>query len=76
MFKNRAVLVKLQKDNKEVVVEEHHDVRPIEEKTGAILKKFEKVGLKVFVCIGAYVLLDTIRQVAVTRAEQPYPTEE
>lgn len=75
MLRNRAVLVKLSKD-KDAAVEEHHDDRPIEEKTGAILRKFEKVGIKVFAGICVYVLLDTFRQVAVARAEQPYPTDE
>ena len=71
MFKNRAILVKLDKTNKDAI-EEHKDVRLIEEKTGAILSRFEKAALKVFAGVCIYVVLDTFRQVQVAKASQPH----
>lgn len=80
MFKKRALVVRLDKAApKNALAEDALDIRPIEVKAGAItgtvLKKFEKVGWKVFGCVCVYVLLDTARQVAVARASQPYEEE-
>lgn len=80
MFKKRALIVKLDKAEPKNALAEDTDIRPIEIKagavTGTVLKKFEKVGWKVFGCVCVYVLLDTVRQVAVARASQPYPETE
>lgn len=81
MLKKRALIVKLDKaEPKNALADEDRDIRPIEVKagavTGTVLKKFEKVGWKVFGCVCVYVLLDTVRQVAVARANQPYPETE
>lgn len=76
MFRNRAVLVKLSKTKNNEVVDETVDARPIEVKADAILQSLKKVGWQAFGCVCVYVLLDTFRQVAVARAEQPYPTDE
>ena len=70
MFKNRAILVKLDKTNKDVV-DEVKDARPIEEKAEAILHALEKVAIKAFVGVCIYVVLDTNRQVAVAKASNP-----
>lgn len=76
MFKNRSVNVKLQKDEKTPATKTTTDTRSIEEKTGAILKPLGKFGFKVALCVGAYVLLDTFRQVSVARATIDYDQEE
>lgn len=81
MFKKRSLVVRLDKaEPQNALANDALDIRPIEVKaaavTGGVLKKFEKVGWKVFGCVCVYVLLDTVRQVAVARASQPYPETE
>lgn len=76
LLKNRSVNVKLQKDEKITTPIENPDIRPIEDKTGAVLKRFEKVGWKVFGCVCIYVLLDTFRQVQIARANEDYIPED
>lgn len=76
MFRNRAVLVKLSKTPENETIGEVIDERLIEEKTDALLHSFEKFAIKAFGCLCIYVLVDTVRQVAVARASQPYPNEQ
>ena len=70
MFKNRKITVTVDKKNEDPYSEVIDSIS-FEEKTEVILKKLEQVGKKVFLGICIYVLLDTKRQVAVARANQP-----
>lgn len=76
MLRNRAMKVTLEKQPKNATPVEPLDTRPIEDKTEAILKKSTKFGARVLAGVCIYVLADTIRQVAVARASQPYPTDD
>lgn len=72
MFRNRELKVTLDKKDKNPPEQDgNRDNRRIEQKTEAILKKLERVGFKVALCIGGYVVLDTWRQVQVAKANNP-----
>jgi hypothetical protein len=67
-MRKRAIKLTLDKQDKDKDAEQDQDNRPIEEKTEAILKKFEKVGIKIFACGCVFILLDTWRKVQVEKA--------
>lgn len=72
MFRNREIKVTVDKKDKNANNnDDYRDVRPIEVKAEAILKKLEGFGLKAAICVGAYVILDTCRQVMVAKANNP-----
>lgn len=69
MFRNRELKVTMDKKEKsQPEAGGYRDDRRIEVKTEAILKKFERVGLKIALCVGGYIILDTWRQVQVAKA--------
>lgn len=74
MFKNRAITVTVDKKNKDELQEQPEDPAIFEHKADHILRKLEKIGTKVFVGVCIYVILDTVRQVAV--AQTIYPQEQ
>lgn len=74
MFKKRAIKLTLDKapekpkKTETEVIEDRHDFF---KKTDYVFKKLHSTGFKVAIAIGVYVVLDTIRQVAVVSACQP-----
>lgn len=69
--KKRAVVLTFQKKDEDAVPHEPITVEEVEQKAEVILHKLESLGAKMFVGAVIYILLDTRRQVAVARANQP-----
>lgn len=65
MFKNREVRVKLHKIDKDA--QTPTDNKTFEKKVGIIFHQLESIGVKVFVGVCVYVLLDTYRQIEVEK---------
>ncbi len=69
MFRNRALIVKLDKSAKEKTPEAPSDPKDFENKAEIILHKLEALGTKLFIGVCIYVVLDTGRKVAVAKAQ-------
>lgn len=69
MFKNRKLTVKVEKEKKNQIETITRETKTFEEKTEYVLNKLQRIGIKVFAGVCIYIALDTVRQVAVVRAE-------
>lgn len=67
MFKNRAITVKVDKVDKHHTAEKSCDDKTFEEKADIVLHILEGLGVKLFLGVCVYVILDTQRQVAVAK---------
>lgn len=74
MFKNRKITVTVDKKNNDQTLDTPEDPMLFEHRADHLLRKFERIGTKVFVGVCVYVLLDTFRQVTV--AQNTYPPEQ
>lgn len=68
MFKNRKLVVKVEKMNDGETVETLVDPRNFERNADIVMRKLESLGAKMFLGICVYIILDTRRQVAVANA--------
>lgn len=71
MFKNRKLTVTVDKLDKDQAPQAHQDPKSFERKTEVILSAVNSLGAKMFLGVCVYILLDTHRQVAVARANNP-----
>jgi hypothetical protein len=67
MFKNRKLVVTVDKKNKDET-SEIQDPKQFENRAEYVLRKLERLGIKVLLGVCVYVALDTIRQVTVVNA--------
>jgi hypothetical protein len=74
MFKDRALTVTMDKKDKDQAPRNPTNPKEFEKKAEFVLHKLERIGKKVFIGVCAYVVLDTVRQVAV--AKTIYQTDE
>jgi hypothetical protein len=72
MFKNRTLTVRMEKRNKDTDPDTS-GTDDFDKRADAMLLRLEDLGIKMFIGICAYVLLDTYRQVKVAQAN--FPTE-
>lgn len=68
MFRKKKALVVLRANQEDVVPGAPQDTVSFEQKVDIVLHKLEKVGVKVFAGVCIYIVLDTMRQVAVAQA--------
>lgn len=71
MFKNRKLIVTMDKVDKDQFTEIIKDPQAFEKRTDIVVRKLESVGKKVFAGICIFVILDTYRQVKVAEAQNP-----
>jgi hypothetical protein len=71
MFKNRQLTVKLNKVNEDETSMTISNGKTFEEKTAIIKQTLEGLGKKMFIGVCVYVVLDTHRQVAIVKANNP-----
>lgn len=65
MFKNRGVKVTYLGKDKDGQISKASDVSQFEQKLDIVIDRIEKIGVKVFFGICIFVVLDTVRRVAV-----------
>lgn len=68
MFKNRKIVVTMDKVNNDQIPATPVDPEAFEKKTEIVLRKLERAGAKVFLGVCVYVMLDTHRSVAIVKA--------
>lgn len=75
MFRNKKLVVTVDKKDKEATPPAPSNRRDFEQKATFVLHKIESIGKKVFVGVCIYVALDTVRQVSVANANHPEEKE-
>lgn len=70
MFKNRKMVVTLDKVDKNKNPEDTTDTWTFEQKASFVMEKLESSGVKVFFGIGGLIVLDTLRKIAVAKVSQ------
>lgn len=72
MFRNRSLVVKVAKEDKDKTPEAACCHRTFEEKADIVRINFENLGRKVFLGVCIYIVLDTVRQTSVAKASNPH----
>lgn len=72
MLNKREITVKIgKKEAKDGEADEPKDETPIEDKVQNVVRVLEKFAFKGFACVCVFVALDTIRQIAIAKANKP-----